>query len=216
MSVFILNKSLQMPSPELADPDGLLAIGGDLSAERLIRAYKMGIFPWFNEDEQIMWWSPDPRFVLFPDDLIVSTSMRKLIRKNAFNVTFNKDFAAVINACKTIKRKGENGTWITDQMEDAYNDLHKLGIAHSVEVWEGENLVGGLYGIRFGKVYFGESMFSRKNNASKFGFITWVEKLKCEGVVLIDCQIANDHVSSLGANEIPREDFLKIIRENID
>ncbi len=205
-----------MPSPELADPDGLLAIGGDLSAERLINAYKNGIFPWFNEDEQIMWWSPDPRFVLFPDDLIVSTSMRKLIRKNAYNVTFNKAFKAVINACKTIKRKGEQGTWITDQMEKAYTDLHKLGIAHSVEVWDGENLVGGLYGIRFGKIYFGESMFSKKSNASKFGFIRWVEKLKNEGVVLLDCQIANDHVRSLGASEIPRKDFLRIIRENID
>jgi leucyl/phenylalanyl-tRNA--protein transferase len=216
MPVFILNKSLQMPSPELADPDGLLAIGGDLSAERLILAYKMGIFPWFNEEDEILWWSPDPRFVLFPDDLHVSRSMKKLLDKKVFTINYDKDFAAVIHACKTVRRKEDPGTWITDDMEKAYNQLHRMGIAHSVEAWNEGKLVGGLYGLRIGKMFFGESMFSIESNASKYAFISLVNKLKTEGIVLIDCQVANDHVRSLGANEIPRTDFLKILRENVE
>ena len=202
-----------MPSPELADPDGLLAIGGDLSTDRLILAYKMGIFPWFNEEDEILWWSPDPRFVLFPDDLHVSRSMKNLLDKQAFEISYDKDFTAVIHACKTLRRKEDAGTWITDEMEQAYINLHHMGIAHSVETWKDGNLVGGLYGLRMGKVFFGESMFSRESNASKYAFITLVNKLKKEGLILIDCQVANDHVRSLGASDIPRSYFLELLRK---
>lgn len=215
MPVFILNKSLQMPSPELSEADGLLAIGGDLSSERLIEAYKMGIFPWYNEEEEILWWSPDPRFVLYPDKIKVSKSMRKLILKNTFKVSFNSSFSEVISSCKAISRRDQEGTWITDEMEDAYTKLHNKGIAMSVEVWKEDNLVGGAYGLRLGNVFFGESMFSKESNASKYGFILLVEKLHKEGVVLIDCQQETDHLRTLGAQAIKRKLFLQILRENI-
>ena len=215
MPVFILNKSIQMPSPELSEADGLLAIGGDLSIERLMEAYKMGIFPWYNQEEEILWWSPDPRFVLYPNEIKVSKSMRKLLQKNTFRVSFNTAFAEVISSCKEISRKDQNGTWITDEMEEAYTKLHKNGIAKSVEVWNGEELVGGAYGLKLGNIFFGESMFSKESNASKFGFIRLVEKLQTEGIVLIDCQQETDHLRSLGAQAIKRSIFLKILRENI-
>ena len=204
-----------MPSPELAEADGLLAIGGDLSPERLIKAYKMGIFPWYNQDEEILWWSPDPRFVLFPKELKVSKSMEKLLKNERFHVTFNTAFDKVINACKNRLRKDQDGTWITDEMEAAYIKLHQEGYAQSVEVWEGKVLVGGLYGIRIDAIFFGESMFSQVSNASKYGFIVWVNKLEKEGVKLIDCQQETDHLASLGARNIKRIEFNQILRDQI-
>jgi len=216
MPVYLLNKSLQMPSPELAEADGLIAIGGDLSSDRLLIAYKMGIFPWYNEGEDILWWSPDPRFVLFPEELKVSKSMRRVIAKEEFSVSVNKDFESVIENCRTINRNGQEGTWITPEMKKAYIDLKEQGFAKSIEVWCDNELVGGLYGILLGKVFFGESMFSLKSNASKFGFIHWVGLLKDLGVKIIDCQIQTEHLRSLGAKDIARSDFLAIIRQNIN
>jgi leucyl/phenylalanyl-tRNA--protein transferase len=212
MPVFILNNSMQMPSPELAEADGLLAIGGDLSPERLINAYKMGIFPWFNQGEEILWWSPDPRMVLFPNELKISNSMKQLVKKEKFKVSFNKEFEKVLNACATIDRKGQDGTWITAEMIEAYSELHRRGIAKSVEVWRDKELVGGLYGLEIGSIFFGESMFSLENNASKFGFIKWVEHLKTKGIVMIDCQQETPHLKSLGAKTIERSVFLSLMR----
>lgn len=201
--------------PPISDTDehGLLAIGGELSIPRLIYAYKHGIFPWYDASQPVLWWSPDPRMVLFPKKLKVSKSMKQLLRKEKFTVTFNKDFRAVIDACAEIRRDGQHGTWITREMIDCYSDLHELDMAHSVEVWENEDLVGGLYGIylKDKQVFCGESMFTRKSNASKYGFITLVKKLIENGVKLIDCQVYTQHLESLGAEEIPREEFLKYL-----
>lgn len=213
MPVFILNKSVQMPSPELAEADGLLAIGGDLSPERLINAYKMGIFPWYNPGEEIVWWSPDPRMVLFPDELKISKSMKQLLKKDAFKVSYNKHFKEVISLCSSVSRKGQDGTWISDEMQDAYCELNQLGIAKSVEVWNGNRLVGGLYGLEIGSVFFGESMFSLESNASKFGFIKWVAQLQKRDFALIDCQQDTPHLRSLGAKTIERSVFLSMLRK---
>jgi len=182
--VFILSNSIQFPPVSYADEDGLLAIGGDLSKDRLMEAYHKGIFPWYNEGEVILWFSPDPRMVLYPSELHISKSMRQLVRKNKFEVTFNKDFASVIENCAIIKRQDQNGTWITDEMKNAYKNLHKLGYVMSVEVWENSELVGGLYGIWLEdkKVFCGESMFSKVSNASKYGFIKWVDGVRQFGV----------------------------------
>jgi leucyl/phenylalanyl-tRNA---protein transferase len=211
MSLISLNESIQFPPVETADPDGLLAVGGDLSRERLVYAYRHGIFPWY-ENKYILWWCPDPRFVLFPGELKISSSMKQLLKKNSFEFSMNRDFDAVINQCKTVSRRGQEGTWITDEMRNAFNDLHKAGIAHSAEVWINGELAGGLYGIRMGKIFFGESMFSRYSNASKFAFIRYVEHLKSEGVLLIDCQVYTSHLESLGARMIPRNQFLELVR----
>ncbi len=204
----------QFPPVEFANPDGLLAMGGDLSVERLLDAYNHGIFPWYDSSEPILWWSPDPRMVLFPENLKVSKSMRQLIKKEVFQVTYNQDFMAVIENCAVIKRDGQNGTWITQQIKDAYLKLHHLGIVQSVEVWQNDELVGGLYGIylKEKKVFCGESMFAKVSNASKYGFIKYVRKLKAEGVSLIDCQIYTEHLNSLGATEIPRKEFLDYLK----
>jgi leucyl/phenylalanyl-tRNA--protein transferase len=204
----ILSDKIEFPPVYLARTDGLLAIGGDLSVERLKLAYKSGIFPWYSQSEPIIWYSPDPRMVLFPEDLKVSKSMKQIIRKNEFQITFNTNFKGVISNCKTISRKDELGTWITDEMQAAYINLHKKGIAKSVEVWKNNELVGGLYGIDLGTVFCGESMFSKVSNTSKLAFIYLVHKLEKENYVLIDCQVYNDHLSSLGAVEIRRSDFL--------
>ena len=206
MSIFILEKELSFPPVHLSEPDGLLAIGGDLSPERLLVAYQNGIFPWY-EGEHILWWCPDPRFVLFPDDLKVSKSMQALIKKNTFEFTINKAFKEVIHNCKQTKREGQEGTWITDEVEKAYIKMHKLGHAHSAETWKEGKLVGGLYGIKLGKVFFGESMFSNETNSSKFAFIKYVQLLKEESIELIDCQVYTEHLESLGARMIPRTDF---------
>ncbi len=212
MPVFALDKKLYFPPVNLAGPDGLLAIGGDLSPERLLLAYKQGIFPWY-EGEYILWWSPDPRFVLFPGELKISKSMRVLLKKNAFDFTINKAFEKVIHQCKKIKRPGQRGTWITDEVETAYLRMHELGYAISAEAWKDGTLVGGAYGLRIGKIFFGESMFSRVSNASKYAFIQLVQNLKQDGVELIDCQVYTEHLESLGAKMISRKEFINTINE---
>ena len=200
----------------MASENGILAVGGDLSPERLILAYQYGIFPWFNEGDPILWWSPDPRFVLFPDELKVSKSMRPYFNQKKFRCTIDHNFEAVIRNCQQ-NRRGQQfgmGTWITEEMLNAYIHLYELGIAHSVEVWKEDQLVGGLYGLALGKCFFGESMFTKTNNASKFGFISLVRYLKKEGFRLIDCQQETQHLASLGARSISREDFLAFLEEN--
>lgn len=216
MPVFWLDdQSLEFPAPELATPEGILAVGGDLSPARLLEAYAGGIFPWFNEGDPILWWSPDPRFVLFPDELVVSKSMRPYFNQKKFQVSFDQDFEGVMRGCQQSNRNGQSGdTWITEDMISAYVQVHKLGYAHSVEVWQEGNLVGGLYGISLGKIFFGESMFARVSNASKFGFITLVQKLREKGFTLIDCQQQTQHLGSLGAKPISRKSFLKYLQEN--
>jgi leucyl/phenylalanyl-tRNA--protein transferase len=211
--MFLLSKDLVFPPVNLADKNGLLAIGGDLSAERLLLAYKSGIFPWYNPGEPIVWYSPDPRMVLFPKNLKISKSMKQIIRKNQFRATFNQNFSEVISNCKNSYREGQGGTWITDEMEQAYIKLHQLGVAKSVEVWEGNELVGGLYGIDLGHVFCGESMFSKVSNASKFAFVYLVQKLEKEHYTLVDCQVYNAHLASLGADEISRETFLTYLKK---
>jgi len=211
--MYLLSSDIIFPPVELANKDGLLAVGGDLSVERLKLAYSSGIFPWYNEGEPVIWYSPDPRMVLFPKDLKISKSMKQIIRKEEFNVTFNQNFEKVISNCKTVYREGQGGTWITDEMQQAYIELHKKGIAKSVEVWLGDELVGGLYGIDLGHVFCGESMFSLVSNASKLAFINLTQKLEEEHYKLIDCQVYNSHLESLGADEISREAFLKILKQ---
>ncbi len=202
------------PPVENANSQGLLAYGGDLSPERLKAAYKAGIFPWYSKDEPILWWSPDPRMVLFPHELKISKSMQKLFKKQEFEVSYNQAFDAVIENCATIKREGQEETWITPEMLTAYKELHKTGLAQSIEVWNNNNLVGGLYGIylKEKQVFCGESMFTKVSNASKYGFISLVQKLEKEGVQLIDCQIYTPHLASLGAREIPRKEFIHYLR----
>jgi leucyl/phenylalanyl-tRNA--protein transferase len=199
---------------EMADEDGLLAVGGDLSRERLLHAYRNGIFPWY-ENKYILWWSPDPRFVLFPSELKISSSMKQLLKKQTFEFSVNQDFNSVITQCKAISRRGQEGTWITEEMRNAYNDLHFAGYAVSAEVRLNGELVGGLYGLRIGKMFFGESMFSRCSNASKYAFISYVQQLKSEGVELIDCQVYTAHLESLGARMIPRAEFLDIVKASM-
>jgi leucyl/phenylalanyl-tRNA--protein transferase len=192
----------------LEDPDGLLAADGDLSPERILSAYRQGIFPWYNPEEPILWWSPNPRCVLFPHDLHVSRSLRKTLRKDVFSVTFDRAFDRVIDAC-AAPRSYAKGTWISPEMQHAYCRLHWLGHAHSVEVWQGDELVGGLYGLALGGMFFGESMFSWRTNASKVGFVYLVEHLKKWGYALVDCQVYSDHLASLGACELPRPLFIE-------
>jgi leucyl/phenylalanyl-tRNA--protein transferase len=209
--MYFLLKELFFPDVTEADAHGILAVGGDLSPERLMLAYRSGIFPWFDDDEPILWWSPPKRMVLFPEELVVSKSMRSILRKNIFTVTFNKDFRAVISNCSTIKRDGQRGTWITDEMIEAYIKLHELGFAKSVEVWQNNELVGGLYGIDIGHIFCGESMFSKVSNASKVAFITLVQNLQIRKYTLIDCQVHKDHLESLGAREIERAAFIEML-----
>jgi len=214
MPLFALDKDLVFPPVNLAEPDGLLAVGGDLSAKRLLLAYRSGIFPWY-EGDHILWWCPDPRFVLFPRELKVSKSMRQLLNRNALEFTINKAFAQVIGNCKTISRREQKSTWITNDVQQAFIHLHELGFAHSAEVWENGELVGGLYGIRLGSVFFGESMFSKKSNASKYAFIKYVEFLQSENTVMIDCQVYTEHLESLGAKMISRDKFLDLLAKNV-
>lgn len=214
MPLNFLNNNLWFPPADEAMEDGLLAVGGDLSAERLLLAYRKGIFPWYDGDVPL-WWCPNPRFVLFPGELKVSKSMKQLLKRNAFEFTVNKAFAQVIHHCKNTERAGQDGTWITDEVEAAYNNLHTLGYAHSAEAWQDGVLVGGLYGIRLGKVFFGESMFSHASNASKYAFISYVHQLQSEGVELIDCQVYTGHLESLGARMIGRDEFLGMLDELI-
>lgn len=211
MNLTLLDETMWFPPPEHALPDGLLAVGGDLSRERLLLAYRSGIFPWFSDDEPPLWWSPDPRFVLFPEELKVSKSMKKVITSGQFEFRTNTAFDQVIQNCMTVDRPGQDGTWITNDIVAAYTDLHQTGIAHSAEAWQDGLLVGGLYGIRMGNVFFGESMFSRASNSSKFAFINWVQLLQAQGVRLIDCQVHTEHLESLGARMIPRQEFTALL-----
>lgn len=215
MPLTILDHELWFPPVEDATDEGLLAIGGDLSVERLLLAYRSGIFPWFNEDEPPLWWCPDPRCVLFPNELYVSKSMQQLLKRKEFTITINQAFEEVVFLCG-YTRKDKEGTWITDEILDAYSQLHRLGFALSIEAWKNNELVGGLYGVKMGKIFFGESMFSKLSNASKYAFITYVEQLQKEGVAMIDCQVYTPHLESMGARMIEREEFLKIIKDNIN
>jgi leucyl/phenylalanyl-tRNA--protein transferase len=202
-------------STALDEPDGLLAAGGDLSPERLVAAYKQGVFPWFSQEDPILWWSPNPRCVLFPEKVHISRSMRKHLKKGCYRVTFDEAFIQVIQACAST-REETTGTWISPEMQEAYIELHQQGIAHSVEVWENEQLIGGLYGLGIGKLFFGESMFSFRASASKIAFIALCQQLKAWGYPLIDCQVHNDHLESLGATTIPRDEFIHYIRQYVE
>lgn len=215
MPIFQLTEDLVFPSPSYATPSGILAVGGDLSVERLKLAYASGIFPWYSDDEPVVWWSPDPRFVLFPEKLKVSKSMRSVIRSGRFRITFDRAFADVITACGKVSRMGQDGTWITDDMKAGYVALHELGFAHSVEAWQDGKLVGGLYGVSLGNMFFGESMFAHVSNASKAAFIHLVRTLEARGFSLIDCQTPTQHLASLGAESIPRDRFLKLLDESL-
>ncbi|MHA7863149.1 leucyl/phenylalanyl-tRNA--protein transferase [Flagellimonas marinaquae] len=212
MPLYFLNKRLEFPPVEQASEDGLLAVGGDLSPERLLLAYKNGIFPWFNDDSLILWWTPDPRMVLFPNKVRVSKSMRKVIRDGQFTLTQNTCFERVMDHCAKVLRKGQDGTWITPEMKTAYMNLHKKGHTRSYEVWEDGELVGGLYGVDLGHVFCGESMFSLRPNASKYAFIQMARELGEKGYLAIDCQVYTRHLESLGAELIPRAEFVKILQ----
>ena len=216
MPVFTLSKRLSFPPPHLAIKEGLLAVGGDLSPERLLLAYRNGIFPWYAKGEPILWWSPDPRLVLYPEELRISRSLRKVINRKLFHITFDEDFDAVIQACAEAKRSYGEGTWITDEMKDAYCVLHRQGVAHSVEAWQENKLVGGLYGISIGRAFFGESMFSRVSNASKVAFVALVENLKRLKFNLIDCQVKTNHLIRFGAREVPRKYFLEQVEKAVN
>ncbi len=209
----ILSNEIKFPPVEDADENGFLAIGGDLSPQRLLTAYRNGIFPWYNEEDPICWWSPDPRCVLFPQKLHVSKLMQKIINSGSFTFSVDMDFEKVMRMCKTVKRKEGEGTWIQEEMVEAYTKLHELGHAHSAECWLKEELVGGLYGIKIGKVFFGESMFSTVSNASKFAFIKFVQHLQQEGIQIIDCQQRTNHLISLGAEMIERKKFIEMLNE---
>ena len=212
MALYFLNDEIWFPDVEEALEDGLLPIGGDLKTERLLLAYRSGIFPWFDDDELPMWWCPDPRFVLFPRELKISKSMQQLLKRNAFEFRINSSFEAVVRNCQQANRKDQDGTWITEEIVSAYCKLHELGYAHCAETWQDGALIGGLYGIRMGNVFFGESMFSKRNNASKYAFIRYVQQLQNEGVVLIDCQVYTAHLESLGARMIPRKLFIDFLK----
>jgi len=209
--IFRLDRRIIFPNPSLAEEDGLLAVGGDLSTNRLLLAYQNGIFPWYNDDTPILWYSPHERFVLFPNELKVSKSMRQVLKSDRFRVTLDQNFAEVIDACSSAGRKGQDGTWITDDMKRAYIRLHKEGHARSVEVWKDEKLVGGLYGVQVGEVFCGESMFSKVSNASKVALISLCNTDKYK---LIDCQVYTEHLESMGARMISREEYLRILQNN--
>lgn len=212
MPIFQLTDKLLFPPPQLAEEDGLLAIGGDLSSERLLEAYSKGIFPWYVESSPILWWSPDPRLVLFPEELQIPRSLKQVIKKDFFKITTDKAFEDVINNCAHIQRKGSHGTWLTKDMILAYIKLHHLGYAHSVESWHEGELVGGLYGVALGGVFFGESMFTKMSNASKVAFVKTVQRLKSQGYIIIDCQVVTKHLMNMGARTIPRSQFLRILK----
>jgi leucyl/phenylalanyl-tRNA--protein transferase len=214
MPVFLLDDSLIFPPAEYSDENGIVAIGGDLSPERLLNAYSKGIFPWYTEEEPILWWSPDPRFVLFPEEIKISKSMRQVINREIFTISYDRAFSDVITGCRK-PRNSQPGTWITDEMVDGYTRLHEMGYAHSVEAWQDGKLAGGLYGISLGLCFFGESMYADVSNASKAAFITLVKKLSGLGFRIIDCQIYTEHLKNLGAKSIPRKRFLSIIGEDL-
>ena len=213
MTVYRLSRELAFPSPHEADPGGLLAVGGDLGSARILLAYSMGIFPWYSEGEPILWWSPDPRCVLDLDDFHVSRRLRRVLNQGRFRVTCDEDFRGVIRACASVERRGQEGTWITPEMERAYVRLHEAGVAHSVECWLGEDLVGGIYGIALGRGFFGESMFHRETDASKVVVARLVDRLAGWDFHFIDAQVTTSHMLSLGAREVPRALFLEDLEE---
>ena len=209
MPVYQLSEDLVFPSPHLASKEGLLAVGGDLTRSRLLLAYSLGIFPWYSENEPILWWSPDPRFVLYPDELKISRSLSKVIKKGAYTVTIDHAFKQVISECARVRLENQEGTWIADEMVEAYCDLHESGFAHSVEAWEGDHLAGGLYGVSLGLCFFGESMFTRVSNASKVALVSLVRHLRSLDFALIDCQVTTGHLTRFGAREISRARYLE-------
>jgi leucyl/phenylalanyl-tRNA--protein transferase len=215
MPVYLLSNDIAFPSPNLASEDGLLAVGGDLSEKRLLLAYRMGIFPWYAAAEPILWWSPDPRLVLYPEEFRISKSLKKDIGKDEFRVSVDQAFEQVIKECAQIRRQKNEGTWIVDEMIRAYCRLHAAGYAHSVEAWQNDILVGGLYGVSLGKCFFGESMFSRIANASKIAFVALVNHLNTLSFDLIDCQVTTEHLMSFGAREIPRTIFLDQLKKSL-
>ena len=216
MPVFMLTDDLVFPDPLFANEDGLLAVGGDLDADRLLLAYESGIFPWFSPPDPILWWSPDPRCVVYIDEIKVSKSMRNVLNQKKFKVTFDQAFVNVMDGCRRVERPGQDGTWINGDIIEAYLTLHELGVAHSVEVWQDEKLVGGLYGISIGNMFFGESMFAEASNASKVALISLGRALKEEGFEIIDCQIYNDHLGRMGATHIPRQLFLDELNKSLN
>ena len=209
--MYHLSEELRFPSPHLATKEGIVAVGGDLRPERVLLAYREGIFPWFEQDEFLIWWSPDPRMVLFPHQLRISKSMRSFLRKHPYEITFNKAFNQVVKSCAGVKRFGQTGTWITPGLMEVYGVLHEQGHAHSVEVWDGAELVGGLYGIDVGEVFCGESMFSKASNSSKLALIYLTRELKRNKYKLIDCQVPTAHLASMGAAPISRKEFLSYL-----
>jgi leucyl/phenylalanyl-tRNA--protein transferase len=211
MPIFQLGREPVFPPAELAEPEGVLAIGGELSVPRLLAAYRCGIFPWYEPGGPILWWSPDPRSVLFPDDLYVSRRLARTIRSRRFETRRDTAFGAVIRACADVFRPGESGTWITPEMQAAYIRLHHLGHAHSIETWKDGRLVGGVYGVRMGRTFCGESMFHTETDASKVALAALVDWMRLEGITLLDTQVANDHVLSMGAREIPRDEYLALL-----
>lgn len=215
MAFFLPPEVDLFPHPLAADEDGFLALGGDLSPDNLLLAYQFGIFPWTNENEPLLWWYTHPRCVLFPDSLRITKSMRPYLNNNKWRWTIDTDFPAVIEGCRESSRKGQKGTWIFQELEDSFIELHERGYAHSVEVWEGDELIGGLYGMALGKIFYGESMFAKVSNASKFGFINFVRWLHTQGFWLIDCQQRTQHLLSLGAETIGGEKFMDYLRRNI-
>lgn len=212
--MYWLDKRLVFPHPRYADQEGLLAIGGDLSLSRLLLAYENGIFPWFNEGDPILWWSPDPRFVLYPSSVKVSKSMKRIMRKQYFEIRYDTAFAQVLDACASIPRRGQDGTWLIEEMKEAYIELHENGLAHSVEAWVDGELVGGLYGVSLGKCFFGESMFAKVSNASKACLIDLGQQLAKLDFLLIDCQIHTEHLERMGGEYMDREDFLAVLEKN--
>jgi leucyl/phenylalanyl-tRNA--protein transferase len=215
MPVYLLSDDLVFPSPKLAAKEGLLAVGGDLRQERLLLAYRMGIFPWYSRCEPILWWSPDPRLVLYPGEIRVSKSLQKTIKKGLFRITMDQAFEAVINACAQSRTRADEGTWIVEEMIDAYCKLHESGFAHSVEAWRDDRLAGGLYGVSLGKCFFGESMFTHISNASKVAFVALVKHLQALNFDLIDCQVTTPHLLTFGAREIPRTRYLKELEKSL-
>ena len=216
MPIFLIpTHEFTFPHPLHADPSGILGIGGDLSSKRLLLAYRFGIFPWYNVDEPIIWWFPDPRCVLFPTQVKISKSMRSVLNTGKYRITYDRNFSDVIKKCQIVKRKGQSGTWIHKEMIDAYAKLHQKGYAHSVEIWEDDDLVGGLYGISIGKIFFGESMFAEKPNTSKLALIKLAQKLESKGYTVIDCQQDTPHIRSMGAELISAHSFYNFLRENL-
>ena len=212
--MYFLSKDLYFPPVDEASYEGIVAVGGDLSVERLLLAYRKGIFPWFNQDEPILWWSPPERMVVVPSIYKVSKSIRNLLNQNKFRVTFNQNFKEVIFNCQQIDRPGQDGTWLSDDFIVSYTKLHEMGIAKSIEVWQDEKLVGGLYGVDLGHVFCGESMFSKVSNASKIAFVSLINHLKENNYKLLDCQVHNDHLEKLGAFEVSREVFIRVLNSN--